>query len=214
MRQRILLALILTLGLILPVSRALAAAEAPSHEPAAGTSHEEEKAPLLPDFTQHQVQLQALWVVLIFIVLLIVLYPTAWKGVLAGLEAREKRIRNDIAEAEKARASAEATLREYSAQLAAAEEKVRGLISQATAEGERIAAGIRTHAQQESEEIKERANRDIEAAKNQAITQVYEQTADLATRIAEKILRRNLNADDQKDLVKSSLDQLQNLSKN
>ena len=42
----------------------------------------------------------ALWVVIIFIVLLVVLYPTAWKNVLAGLKAREERIRNDIAEAE------------------------------------------------------------------------------------------------------------------
>jgi len=78
-----------------------------------------------------------------FLVLLAVLYPTAWKNVLAGLKAREERIRKDIAEAEAARAKAEATLREYGAQLAAAEGKVRQMLSAATKDGERIATEIR-----------------------------------------------------------------------
>src|SRR5947209_3151643 len=51
----------------------------------------------------------AVWTLVIFGVLLVVLYLTAWKNVLAGLKAREQRIRNDIAEAESTRAKAEAT---------------------------------------------------------------------------------------------------------
>ena len=42
-----------------------------------------------------------------------------------------------------------------------------------------------------------------------AIRQVHEQAAVLSTRIAEKILRRNLNPDDQRELVRESLEQLQ-----
>ena len=37
----------------------------------------------------------------------------------------------------------------------------------------------------------------------------YAQAADLSTNIASKILRRNLNADDQRELVNQSLEQLQ-----
>ena len=81
------------------------------------------------------------------------------------------------------------------------------------ADGERVAAGIRTHAQQEAEEIKERANREIETAKNNAISEIYEQAADLATSVAGKILRRNLNAEDQRELVRGSLEQLQTLNR-
>ena len=146
--------------------------------------------------------------------MLAILYPTAWKNVLAGLKAREDRIRNDIKAAESAHAKAEATLGEYNKQLATAEQRVRDMITAATTEGERIAMQIRTRSEQEAQDIKERATTEIEAAKKQAIAEIYEQAAALATGVAEKILRRNLNADDQRDLVTRSLDQVQNIKDN
>jgi F-type H+-transporting ATPase subunit b len=181
------------------------------HAGAAGAhaGGEHEKAPLLPDPTSGETWMQALWVIIIFLVLLAVLYPTAWKSVLAGLKKREERIRKDIADAEAARARAEATLKEYNAQLATAETRVRDMLAKATTDGEAIAATIRTRAQQEAEETRERAMRDIDAARDQAVNQIHEQAAVLATNVAEKILRRNLNPDDQRDLVAQSLDQLQ-----
>ena len=175
----------------------------------AGGSH---TGTLLPEHpASSETIMQAVWVIIIFVVMLAVLYPTAWKNVLNGLKAREERIRRDIAEAEAARADAEATLREYNSQLSTAENKVREMLNNATTEGERIAAGIRTHAQQEAEEIKEKAMRDIDAAGKQATQEIYNQAATLSTTIAEKILRRNLNADDQRELVNQSLEQLQGL---
>jgi F-type H+-transporting ATPase subunit b len=186
-----------------------AAAAAGAHE---GGEHE--KAPLLPDPTSGETWMQALWVIIIFLVLLAVLYPTAWKSVLAGLKTREERIRKDIADAEAARARAEATLKEYNAQLATAENKIRDMLAKAAADGERVATNLKMQAQQESEEIKNRATREIESAKDQALAEVYEKTADLATSVAEKIIRRNLNPEDQRDLVARSLEQLQTVSKN
>jgi F-type H+-transporting ATPase subunit b len=169
---------------------------------------------LVPIPPSQETVVSAIWVVIIFVVLLMILYPTAWRGVLAGLKKREERIRNDIAEAEAARGRAEQTLKEYQARLAQAEQQVRDLIAKATAEGEQVAASIRTRAQQESEEAKERATRDIESARDQAIAELYEQAADLSVGVAEKILQRNINADDQRELVKRSLEQLQSAGKN
>jgi F-type H+-transporting ATPase subunit b len=153
---------------------------------------------------------EAAWIVIIFLILLAILYPTAWKQVLAGLKAREDRIRKDIADAEAARTQAETSLREYTAQLSTAEQKVRDMLANATTEGERIATTIRMQAQQESEAIKDRAMKEIDSARRQALQEIYAQTAELSTSIAAKILRRNLNADDQRDLVNQSLEQLQN----
>lgn len=156
----------------------------------------------------------AIWILVLFIIVAAILYKTAWKNVLAGLKSREQRIRTDIAEAEAARGKAEEMLKQYNAQLAAAEQKAQELIARATADGERLATQIRTHAQQEAEEGRERALRDIETARAQALSEIYQQTAILATSIAEKILRRNLNADDQRDLVAQSLEQIQSVGKN
>jgi F-type H+-transporting ATPase subunit b len=146
---------------------------------------------------------------IIFGLLVAVLGKYAWGPILAGLKSREEKIRKDIADAETARQQAETTLRGYTAKMAAAEEQVRSLLGKAAADAEKIAQSLRIRAQQEAEEIKERATAEIESAKSQAVREIYEQTADLATTIASKIIRRTLNADDQKDLVKRSLEEIQ-----
>ena len=149
----------------------------------------------------------------IFLILLAVLGKYAWGPIVAGLKSREDKIRKDIADAEAARARAEATLRDYEQKLAKAQDDVRALLQQAKVEGESLAAQIRARGQQEAEEAKERAVRDIDSSRKAAITEIYAQAAELSTNIAEKILRRNLNVDDQRELVRSSLDQFQGVNR-
>jgi F-type H+-transporting ATPase subunit b len=156
----------------------------------------------------------AIWVLVIFVILVIILQRTAWKNVLAGLKAREERIRKDIADAESARLKSEQALQQYNTTLATAEGKVRDILSQAAVDAEKIGTSIRMRAQQDAEEAKERATKDIESAKQAALVELHNYTAELATSVAEKIIRRNLNPDDQRDLVQQSLSQLQNVGQN
>jgi len=213
-----LLTLTALLTLALPFRNvAVAAEEHPAtsattvHHDAAGEHAPEE---LMPSPTKATTITSAIWVLAIFLIVLAILYRTAWKNLLTGLKAREQRIRSDIADAEATRTRAEATLREYNTQLASAEQRVRDMIAAATADGERMAMQIRARGEQEAQEAKERATREIDAAGKQALAEIYEQAATLATSVAEKILRRNLNADDQRDLVTRSLDQVQNIKNN
>jgi F-type H+-transporting ATPase subunit b len=156
----------------------------------------------------------ALLVLCIFLFVAIALYKSAWKHVLAGLKSREERIRKDIADAEAARQKAEELLGQYNTQLAAAGQKVNDLLAQAAVDAEKIANNIRTRAQQEAQTARENAAREIEGAKQAALAEIYEQTANLATAVAEKILRRNLNPNDQRDLVSQSLEQMKSAARN
>ena len=158
--------------------------------------------------------LTTLITLIVFLGLVVILSKYAWGPIVSGLKAREDKIRRDIRDAEEARARAEATLKQYQAQLATAEQSVRDLLAKASADAQQLATSIRANAQQEAEEAKERATKEIEAAKNQAVGEIYDQAATLGTTIAEKILRRNLNADDQQDLVRSSLEQLRTVNAN
>jgi F-type H+-transporting ATPase subunit b len=215
--KRYLTALMLVICLAIPGIRAHAqntatpaAAQSTSAEGAGERKYE--LIPKLDDPEQrHEAVMSALWVIIIFVILLAILYPTAWKQVLAGLKKREERIRKDLGDAEAARRKAEETQKELVAQLAAAEAKVRDIIAKGVSDAEKIATSIKSQATAEAESQRERAVKDIDAAKHAAIAEVYSQTAELATSIAGKILQRNLNADDQRDLVNRSLEQLQNL---
>ena len=128
-----------------------------------------------------------------------------------GLQAREDKIRKDIADAEEARAKAEAVLRDYNKQLADAEARGRDILNKAKTDADALAAQIRTRGQQEAEEARERATREIEDAKNQAIREIHQQAATLATSVAEKIIRKSLNANDYRDLVDQSIGELQEM---
>ena len=176
----------------------------------------EGKGELIPvsETAMKQAFVQAVWVLVIFAILLAILYPTAWKGVLAGLKEREHHIRKDIDDAEAARIKAEETLKQYTRQLAAAEDRVREMFAKAQADGERIAATIHEAAVKEAEQTKTKALADIDEAGKQAVAQIHAQTAELATAIAEKIIRRNLNVDDQRELVRQSLAQLESAGRN
>src|SRR4051812_30966416 len=186
--KRIVLALMIGSALLLlPATRSLAQHE--EHPAAAPTGAGEaaphgagahEAVPLLPATGAEAKEYflgPAIWTLVIFVIMLAILYPTAWKNVLAGLKTREERIRSDIAEAEASRAKAEATLREYNAQLAAAEERGRQILAAATADAEKLATSIRMKAQADSEEIKERAQKDIEATRDQAMRDFKEYAA-------------------------------------
>jgi len=207
----------LALGLmaaLLPARAALAAADphaAGTADHGTADAHGAGERSVIPH--PREALIPAVTTLVVFAFLLAVLGKFAWGPIAAGLKGREDKIRKDIADAEDARRRAEETLREYNARLATAENSVRDMLTKATADGERLATTIRMQAQREAEEIKERTNRDIEAARDAAVRQVREEAVNLATMMAEKVLRRNLNANDQRDLLQSSLEQLQTIEK-
>jgi len=150
----------------------------------------------------------AIVTLIVFVTLVAILTKAAWGPISKGLSDRENKIRKDIQGAEQARGSAEAKLKEYQFSLAKAGDEVRAILDKATADATAAGTRIKMQAQQEAEENKERALRDIEASRVAAVAQIHEQAATLSTAIAEKILRRNLNVDDQRELVRQSLEQL------
>jgi F-type H+-transporting ATPase subunit b len=171
------------------------------------------EAPLVPIPPRETDIASAIWVLISFVILLVILKKAAWNTVLESLKGREERIRANIQEAEEARAKAEAMLKEHAARIAGAEDQVRQLLAKATVDAEKIAANIRAQTQAESEAEREKTRKEIDSARRDAIRQVYEQTADLATEVASKILGRSLNAQDQQDLVQQTIGQFESMAK-
>lgn len=188
--------------LVAPILLALSAAAAV----AADAAHGDGTSNMPPSVPQGIVT--AILTLVVFVALVLILGKVAWGPIAKGLSDRENKIRRDIEEAEKARAAADAKLKEYQAALAKAGDEVRAILDKAHADAAAVATRIKMQAQQEAEEAKERAVRDIEASRRAAVAEIHTQAAELSTAIAEKILRRNLNVDDQRELVRQSLEQL------
>ncbi len=151
----------------------------------------------------------ALFTLLVFGGLVLILGKTAWGPVSAGLQKREDKIRADVEAAEAARAEAEQSREAYRVEMAGAEQRIRDLMAQAQTDGQQLATRIKMQAQEDAEEIKERANREIDQNRRDAVEQIRREAGELAVMVAEKILRREVTAEDQSRLVDASLDELE-----
>jgi F-type H+-transporting ATPase subunit b len=146
--------------------------------------------------------------IIIFICLFLVLRFTAWKPIMLGLQNREQAIRRSIEAADKAKADAERTTRDLENKMAEVQRQAATQLAQAKADAIKVADSIRAQAEAENAALKDRTLREIDAAKRQAVAEINSHAAVLGTAVAQKILKRNVTADDQQRLVEESLAEL------
>ncbi len=146
--------------------------------------------------------------IVVFGVAFFILSKTAWPKIMSGLEAREGKIKGDLAEAERAREQAQASLEQYERALAEARSEAASIVDEARTNQQKLAAELKAKTEAELAQMRESAKREIAAAKSAAIAELHSHVAELSTDIAAKILRRELSAEDQQSLVDDSLSEL------
>jgi F-type H+-transporting ATPase subunit b len=147
----------------------------------------------------------AVWTVLIFVLVLVVLGKFAWTPILQGLQARETFIRDALAEAKQQRDDAEARMREYEAKLAAAREEVDAIMDEARRDADVLRQREEARAKEEADKIVARARREIEIASETAVKDLYARATRLATSAAAAVLGREIRAEDHERLVSESI---------
>lgn len=173
-----------------------------SKEDGKGDHKAEKKGPL------NLVYGEAIWNLLVFLIVLAILSKFVFPVIRDGLKAREAKLEGDLTAAEKAKADAEASVAEYKAKIAEAQKEAQVVIDEAKKSAEQVAMKVKSDAESEITKMKERAQVEITSAKDAALSEVYAQTAELSTQIASRILKREINASDQQQLVSDSLAEL------
>jgi F-type H+-transporting ATPase subunit b len=147
----------------------------------------------------------AIWTLVVFVVLLVVLKKFAWGPILAGLESRESGIANHIAQAERNHEEAKKLLSQYEQKLASAANDVRELMEEARRDADHARQTILAEAKAGAEAERDRALRDIETATDQAMESLAERSAQLAVDLAGKILQSKLSAADHTRLIQEAV---------
>jgi F-type H+-transporting ATPase subunit b len=146
-----------------------------------------------------------LWTIITFLVLVLILWRAAWKPIITSLDARARRLRDDIEKTEKARLDAEAIVVRNKEILDKASEETARIIAEGKASAEKIRADIIAKAGQEAKDATDRSKREIIAAKDKALGELKIEIVNIATDIASKIILKNLKAEDQEAIVKDAL---------
>jgi len=131
-----------------------------------------------------------------------------WPLILKGLDERERKIRETLAQADAARARAEEALAQYEESLTRARKEAGEMIARARADAKAAGEEFRRRNEAELTELKQRATREIDAARLTAVAELHAEATSLAATIAGKILEREITADDQRRLLDETLSEL------
>lgn len=205
--------LVLTAGALSAASPlfALAQEHAGQDAPAAGHAtegaHGAEKAGAIPSVKEGLVT--GLTAVIIFAIVAAVLRVKVWPMITKGLDERADKIRGEIEAAAAARKQAAEALETYQQNLAEARAEAQKMLEETRTQQQKLAADLKAKSEAELNEMRDKARRDIEAAKRAALNEIYTDAVNLATQIAGKILTREVSASDHQRLVEESLNELQ-----
>jgi F-type H+-transporting ATPase subunit b len=155
----------------------------------------------------------ALWSLLVFVGLFFILGKYAWKPLLEALHRREQHLEHVLLETERARNDSEGLLAEHRRLMAKAAEDVRNILEKGRHEAQAAADLIVKQAQGEAEAQRERASRDIASARDQALAEIWEKTADIAVSVAGRVLEKKLTGDDHRRLLEHAIESLPEVAK-
>ncbi|HVS35663.1 MAG TPA: F0F1 ATP synthase subunit B [Gemmataceae bacterium] len=147
----------------------------------------------------------AIWTIVVFVVLLWVLGRFAWKPMLAGLQKREQNMKEAVQDAQAARQEAQRLRDEILGERNKIEDMRRDIIQKAQGDAQRTAEELLAKAKAEMQAERDRARRDLETAKDQALQDIWRQAADLAAMVSTKAIRRSLTPEDHRRFVDEAL---------
>ena len=124
------------------------------------------------------------------------------------IDSRQKEIDDMYADAGSAKEQAQAMQEEYQQKLATAQQTSERIVKEAVDRGRSREEEIIRKANEEAAAIMDKASADIEMEKKKAINDAKDEIAGLSMAIASKVVARELNADDQKDLIDRFIDEL------
>ncbi len=147
----------------------------------------------------------ALWTVIIFVLVLVVLGKYAWGPILSNLQARENFITESLEKAKRDRDEAEARLKQYEEKLASARAEASAIVDEGRRDADVVKRRIEEDAHKEADRMIERARREIQIATDTATKELYSLSARLATDMATRIVGKELGPQDHERLIADSI---------
>ena len=150
----------------------------------------------------------SIYTLFVFLILLGLMAKFAWPAITTGIQAREDLIVQVRDEAMTARKEAEAIRADLAVKMGQAHDEIKALLDEARKDADKLRATEREVGLKEAAAERERAVREIEAAKGQAIAELYQRSVQLASLMAGKAIRREINPGDHARLIEESLAEL------
>jgi F-type H+-transporting ATPase subunit b len=149
-----------------------------------------------------------IWTLVVFTVALFLLRKLVFPRIAEALDKRQAAIEDAIDTAERTRKEAGELLSEYRERLAEARTQADEIVARARKAAEHSEAQAVAEGKRKKEELVQQAQREIQSETKHALQQIRAEVADLTVLATEKVTRRSLSSDDQRQLVEDALSEL------
>jgi F0F1-type ATP synthase membrane subunit b/b' len=146
------------------------------------------------------------------IIFIAILYYLLRKPARAFFRQRLVDIRSLLDRAEKEKTSAQARMSEIDARLNRLDQDLAEIRAQAAREAEAERARIEADLASDAERLRQMARREVDAAKQIALAELREFTAEKSVELAEQVIRRELTAEDDARLLERMGEEIQRTS--
>ncbi|MGL4521090.1 MAG: F0F1 ATP synthase subunit B [Bacilli bacterium] len=136
-----------------------------------------------------------------FIILMFLLKKYAFGPLMKIMKEREETVAKQMDDAEKHFADAQTLIAEQKEITRTLRQDSQAQYEQAKRQAEELKQQIIADARKEADNIKEKAVRDIALERDQAIKQLREEIATISVLVAEKVIHKQLDANDQSELI-------------
>ncbi len=150
-----------------------------------------------------------IWTIVTFLLLAFILAKTAWRPILSALEERDRKVREDLEAAKRAREEAEEKRLEMEGRLSEIRDQSAEMLAKAAQEGEKLRHGLKAQAEAEIHKMKAGAKAELEQEKERLVADLRREIAGLSVMAAEKLLGRSVDGGIQREIVGSFLKDLE-----
>ena len=147
-----------------------------------------------------------IWTWIAFSLVLLTLLGSTWKKIIKGLNARSEKIYTDLEASENAKEDAKKLLAEYRMKIDASKEEASIIIKNARIEANILKDKIIEDADKKTKASKDKIMQDVILAQKDALKNIKVEALDIATVMAESILKRNINTSDHESLIKEFIE--------
>jgi F-type H+-transporting ATPase subunit b len=149
-----------------------------------------------------------MWTIVTFLIVLAILKWKAWSPLMSALDKRAEDINNALSAADRAKEDAEKASQDYEKLVQKAHSEAQQIIADSKVAGERVKNDIESAAKEKAEEMIGKAKAQIEAESQKAIQEIKSSVVELSIEAAEKIIEKNLDSEDNRNLVNQTLDNI------
>ena len=152
------------------------------------------------------------WTILSFLLLMFLLSKFAWKPLLKMLNEREEKIRTAIEKAENAEKKLETLNEQGEKILSDARSESQKLLLSTKETAQNLKEEIEREAKQKATSIIDQARVQIQAEKNQVLSEIKNELSSFSIMIAEKLIKKNIKKDDNMKLINESIEKVNKIN--